>query len=215
MFILQHILSQPPFFTVPLTKHLLSHCFQSQGPYNSSIASTAFLGSQKPSERVLETLSSFSCVSAGAQRPVQGHTAGQNGPWMRWSRVCLWGRVLPWPHLPLCQPSGQAPRHIPMALEALSSSYCRLGDGVGWRQGTINLPACVWGWGGVGWLQDSCAVFLEARLRQRQNGQSGGRLSNLEHLFLPLRGPLSGLWRSQSRKRPLNHREAPHCGWEA
>lgn len=62
--------------------------------------------------------------------------------------------------------------------EALSSSYCRLGDGVGWRQGTINLPACVWGWGRVGWLQDSCAVFLEARAHTKAERPERGKTFN-------------------------------------
>ena len=67
--------------------------------------------------------------------------------------------------------------------EALSSSYCRLGDGVGWRQGTINLPACVWGWGGVGWLQDSCAVFLEARAQTKAEWQEWGEDSFNQSIF--------------------------------
>lgn len=82
---------------------------------------------------------------------------------------------------------------IPMALDALSSDHCRLGGGMGWGQGTINLPACVCVWGCVGdmgMVQDSCAVFLEARLGLRQR-QKRGKNCSTRASFLPALGTLS------------------------
>lgn len=74
--------------------------------------------------------------------------------------------------------------------DALSCDCGRLGGGVRWGQGTINLPACVCrrGWGEV--VQDSSAAFLEARLGIRQRQKRGKSLSTQES-FLPSLGTLS------------------------
>lgn len=82
---------------------------------------------------------------------------------------------------------------IPMAPDALSSDQGRLGGGVGWGQGTINLPACVSRWGVV--AQDSCAVFLEVELGLRQRQKRGKSLST-RGSFLALPGILSGFQRT-------------------
>lgn len=109
----------------------------------------------------------------------------------------LWGRVRPG-SLPLCQLSG-LPGSQTLAfqwlLDALSSDHCWLGGGMRWGQGTINLPACVCVCMGVcvgemGVVQDSCAVFLEARLGLRQR-QKRGKNRSTQASFLPVLGTLS------------------------
>lgn len=107
----------------------------------------------------------------------------------------LWGRVRPG-SLPLCQLSGLLGSQtlaFQWLLDALSSDHCRLGGGMRWGQGTINLPACVCVWGCVGEMgvvQDSCAVFLEARLGLRQR-QKKGKNCSTRASFLPALGTLS------------------------
>lgn len=69
------------------------------------------------------------------------------------------------------------------------------GVGVGWGQGTINLPASVCGRGCVGRMGAGVAVFLEARLGLRQR-QKRGRNRSSPASFLPPFGnhQVSGSW---------------------
>lgn len=62
---------------------------------------------------------------------------------------------------------------IPMAPGRFVLRLRPAGGGVGWGQGTINLPACVPA--RLDWreTQDSCAVFLEASLGLRQKQKTG------------------------------------------
>ena len=197
MFILQHILSQPPLLHCSTGPHISFPLLSVAGAYNSIFRKHSLLfGSQKPSERVLETLSSFSCVSAEAQRPVQGHTAGQSGPWMRGGAeyacgvTCSLGltclRASPVARLPDIS--------IPMALGGF---VLQLLPAWGWGglEAGHHKSTCLcvgMGWGGVAARFMCCFSGSQGSDKGRMSGV-GGRLFQPEHLSCPHMGPCPGL----------------------
>ena len=160
------------------------------------------LSTQKSSERVLGTLSSFSCELAEAQRLVQGHTAGQSGPWVRGGAEGACGVSCSSGPACLCaSPEARLPGiSIPIALGCfvlrLRPAWGWGGMGAGHHKSTCLFVRT--GWDGVAARFMCCFSGSQGS----DKGTRGGRVLRPERLPWPHLGPCLGFGELGHRRRP-------------